>query len=237
MPFPLPFWTLFAVLYNPLVVFDFETDSTDAKTCQPIQIAAVVVSTRNLELYKTRKGGLVYFNSLMRPDLKTYNEDSERIHHKKREDLEKAPLPEQVWKEFTRFVRQFNLKKKNDDFCAPIPCGHNVLRYDMVIVQRLCERYKVLREDGSQALFNGRLAFDTMQMANEWFWWSKEPSGLSLDKLRPFLGLSKEGGHDALKDVKDTAAILVKFLGLTEELGQRVKFKDCFGENPRKIGQ
>lgn len=214
-----------------------ETDGIDPKKCQPIQIAAIVINTKNLEFYKTSNGESVAFNSLMRPDLDTFDDSSIHIHHKTREMLEGAPLPEQVWRDFTRFIRQFDLKGKNDDFCAPISCGHNIINYDMVIVQRLCEQYKILRPDNKQAIFNNRLFFDTLLIANEWFWWAKEPESLSLDNLRDFFGMSKEGAHDALKDVKDTAAILIKFLALSKEMGKRIKFKDCFGTNPRKIGE
>lgn len=225
------------MLYNSLIVYDFETDGKDSRTCQPIQIAAVVINVRNLEYYKLPKtNDLVYFNSLMLPNLETFDDSSTRIHGKTREMLENAPLPKQVWESFARFVRQYNMGGKNDDYCAPVPCGFNINNYDSVIVQRLCEEHKVLREDGRQAIFNNRLSFDVMQMCSEWFWWSKDIKSLSLDNLRDFFGISKEGAHDALKDVKDTGDILIKLLALTEEMGKRVKFRDCFGKNPRRIG-
>ena len=44
------------------VVFDFETDSPDSSTCNPVQIGAVVVEPRNLQFVK---GG--EFNSYMCP--------------------------------------------------------------------------------------------------------------------------------------------------------------------------
>lgn len=223
------------ILYNTLVVYDMETDGKNPRTCQPIQIAAVVINTRNLEYYRTRSGDLVYFNSLMRPDLETFDDSSTRIHGKTREMLEKAPLPGPVWHDFARFVHQFDLKGKNDDFCSPVPCGFNINNYDSIIVDRLCEEYKIVRDNGKQAIFNSRLSFDVMQMVNEWFWWSKEPASISMDNLRKFFGMSKEGAHDALKDVQDTGDILIRFLGLTEEMGKRVKFRDCFGKNPRLI--
>lgn len=231
------FWVVINMLYNPVIVYDFETDGKDARTCQPIQIAAIVLNLRNLDYYRQPNGDLIAFNSLMRPDLETFDDASTRIHHKTREMLKDAPLPAQVWHDFARFVRQFNLQGKNDDFCSPVPAGFNINGYDRIIVQRLCEEYKILRKDGHQGIFNGRLSFDVMQMVNEWFWWSKEPKSISLDSLRDFFGISKEGAHDALKDVKDTGDILIKFLGLTEEMGKRVKFRDCFGENPRRINQ
>lgn len=152
--------------------------------------------------------------------------------------LADAPLPEQVWHDFARFVKQYNMGGTNDDYCAPVPCGFNINGYDRIIVERLCTEYKLLwKKDNKPAIFNNRLSFDVMQMANEWFWWSKEPKSLSLDNLRDFFEISKEGAHDALKDVKDTGDILIKLLALTEEMGKRIKFKGCFGENPRRIGQ
>lgn len=226
------------MIFNPLVVYDFETGGIDPYRCEPTQIAAVVINTRNLELFKNPNGELIYFNSLMRPlEPDKLEDEALRITRKTREQLAEAPLPGQVWKDFARFVRQFNIQGKNDDYCSPIPCGHNIVGFDQIITQRLCEQYKIVRKNGKQGIFNGRLHMDTMQIVSQWFWWSKEPKSVSLDNLRDFFGISKEGAHDALKDVTDTAAILIKFLGLTEQLGQKVKFKDCFGENPRRIGQ
>lgn len=224
------------MIYNSLIVYDMETDGKDPRTCQPVQIAAVAINLRDLDYYKTPSGDLVYFNSLMRPDLETFDDSSTRIHGKTREMLADAPLAPQVWHDFARFVRQFDLRGKNDDYCAPIPAGYNINNYDSVIVDRLCAEYKIQRKDGHQGIFNRRLAFDVMQMAKDWFWWSREPKSISLDNMREFFGISKVGAHDALKDVRDTGDILIKFLGLTQELGRRVKFRNCFGEKPQKIG-
>lgn len=231
------------MIYNAVVVLDFETGGADARVCDPIEIAAVVINLRNLELYKSPSGDVVYFRSLMRPtNFDALEDEALRVNGKTREELEDAPLPGQVWADFARFVRQWDVKGKNSGYCAPIAAGHNILGFDMVIVDRLCRQYdsnkcKLLRKDGKQGLFHDRQYFDTMQIAKDWFWWSKEPSGFSMKVLRDFFGMSHEGAHTALKDVMDTAYILIKFLGLTEEMGKRIKFKDCFGENPRRIGQ
>lgn len=225
------------MLYNSVTIYDLETDSKNPHTCQPIQIVAIVLNLRNLDYFKQPNGELVYFNSLIRPNLETFDDSSTAIHHKTREMLEDAPLPFQVWPSFVKFVRQYNLKGKNDDFCAPIPAGFNINNYDRIIIDRVCSEYKITRNDGKQAIFNNRIAFDVFQMANDWFWWSKEPKSLSLDSLRDFFGISKEGAHDALKDAKDTGDILIRFLRITEEMGKRITFRDCFGKNPRKINE
>jgi DNA polymerase III epsilon subunit-like protein len=49
-----------------------------------------------------------------------------------------------------------------------------------------------------------------------------------MDNLRDYLGISKEGAHDALKDVKDCAEVLIRFMKLHRNLADKVKFKDSF---------
>jgi hypothetical protein len=49
-----------------------------------------------------------------------------------------------------------------------------------------------------------------------------------MDNLRDYLGISKDGAHDALKDVKDSAEILIRFLKLYRNMANKVKFKDSF---------
>jgi DNA polymerase III epsilon subunit-like protein len=63
-----------------------------------------------------------------------------------------------------------------------------------------------------------------------WFESNSELKNYTLDNLREYLGISKEGAHDALKDVKDTAEILIRFLKLHRNLGKKVKFKDSFNQ-------
>jgi exonuclease I len=60
-----------------------------------------------------------------------------------------------------------------------------------------------------------------------WFENSVEPESYSMDTLRKFFGMSEEGAHDALQDVKDTWLILSKFLKLQRNLTKRITFKDA----------
>ena len=53
-----------------------------------------------------------------------------------REDLDKAPSLKTVWSNFVQFVTRFNPKR--DKWSAPILAGYNNLRYDNVIVDRIC---------------------------------------------------------------------------------------------------
>jgi DNA polymerase III epsilon subunit-like protein len=55
-------------------------------------------------------------------------------------------------------------------------------------------------------------------------------SSYSLDNVRKYFGISGEGAHDALKDVKDCAEILIRFMKLHRNLSSKVKFKNSFLE-------
>ena len=58
-----------------------------------------------------------------------------------------------------------------------------------------------------------------------WFEGNNELKSYSLDTVRDYFGISKEGGHDAMKDVKDTANILIRFMKLHRNTSSKVKFK------------
>jgi hypothetical protein len=49
-----------------------------------------------------------------------------------------------------------------------------------------------------------------------------------LDTVREYLGISKDGAHDALKDVKDCAMILTRFMRLHRKLCPKISFKGSF---------
>ena len=63
------------------------------------------------------------------------------------------------------------------------------------------------------------------------FYWFENDDSLksySMDNLRDYLGISKEGAHDALKDVRDTAEVLIRFMRLHRNIASKVKFKGSF---------
>jgi DNA polymerase III epsilon subunit-like protein len=63
-----------------------------------------------------------------------------------------------------------------------------------------------------------------------WFENNQDLSSYSLDSLREYLGISKDGAHDAIKDVKDSAEILIRFMKLHRKLSRKILFKDSFGK-------
>jgi DNA polymerase III epsilon subunit-like protein len=69
-----------------------------------------------------------------------------------------------------------------------------------------------------------------MNLVFYWFEHNNDLKSYSMDNLRDYLGISKEGAHDALKDVKDCAEVLIRFMKLHRSLGSKVKFKDSFNQ-------
>ena len=67
-----------------------------------------------------------------------------------------------------------------------------------------------------------------MNLIYYWFFDLEDIKSLSLDNVRDYMGISKDNAHDALKDVKDCAAILLRFLKLHKNLCNKIKFKDAF---------
>ena len=61
-----------------------------------------------------------------------------------------------------------------------------------------------------------------------WFNHNNELKSYKLDTLRDYFGIAKDGAHDAIKDVKDTAEILIRFLKLHRNLSEKIKFKGAF---------
>jgi DNA polymerase III epsilon subunit-like protein len=217
-------------------VFDFETDGKFAETANPVQLAAVILHPGSLET-------IAEFESKMRPKGvtgKTYFEDHKetiewhaKLHKTTAEKIlaawKKHPDSQVVWTSFFEFISKYHMRQGNiGSFTAPIPGGYNIVNFDLPIAQRLCEQYGFVDTKGNSKIFSKVNKFDVYDIVFSWFENLNEPEKLSMDYMRPFLGMSTDGAHDALQDVKDTTAILVRFLNFQRRLGSVEKFKDCF---------
>jgi DNA polymerase III alpha subunit (gram-positive type) len=193
------------------VIFDFETDGLNVETLQPLQIAAVVVNPRNLQLYEG-----AHFSSYIRPDFTTLNRDVLEKNKILESDLKDAPLPKVVWKDFAKWVSDFDVvlekgKKK------PIPVGYNIKNYDLPIYKRLNSEYKV--KD-----FFSPFNVDVLELSYCWFENNTQVQSLSLDFLRNFFKLPTKGAHNAIVDVQQTAEIFIEFMKTFRHLGERIKW-------------
>jgi DNA polymerase III epsilon subunit-like protein len=215
------------------IVFDWETGSRNPYKTQPTQIAALALDGRNLSLKGT-------FNSEICPildddkaiaaGLDPIEDEALKITKKTREALEKAPPLKSVWSKFTAFVDQYNWK--NDPFFSPIPVGYNIIGFDMIIINRMCQQFgpwDSKREQ--QKLFSKVYKVDVMD--NMFLWTESDPTvkSISMDSMRDKMGLSKDNAHDALQDVKDTANIFIKLLKTHRAVYQNITLDKAFADN------
>lgn len=212
------------------IVFDFETGSRNPHKTQPTQIAALALDGRSL----TVKGK---FNSEIKPildddeaiaaGLDPIEDGALKVTNKTREKLAEAPALKSVWNKFCKFVEQYNWK--GEAFFNPIPVGYNIVNFDMVIINRLCNQFGPWDSSrNEQKMFSKVYKVDLMD--NVFMWTEGDPSfkSISMDSLRERMGLSSENAHDALQDVKDTANIFIKLLKTHRAVYQNIEFDKAF---------
>jgi hypothetical protein len=139
---------------------------------------------------------------------------------------------EQGWKLFVSYLELYHTRSdKKSCFTAPIAAGYNINRFDLKIIERLSTKYSNVNKEGKSSLFYPRDVLDMMNMVFYWFEGNNELKNYTLDHIREYFGLSTVGAHDALKDVKDTAHLLIRFMRLHRNLANKVKFKGSFVSN------
>ncbi len=215
-----------------IICFDFETGSRNPHKTQPTQLAALALDGRNFKLKGT-------FNSEIRPilndeeaikaGLDPIQEEALKITRKTREGLQKAPQLKTVWKKFVTFVEQYNWQ--GTSFFAPIPAGFNIISFDMVIINRLCQQFGPFDDKTQrQKLFHQIYKIDVMD--NVFMWTEGDPSikSISMDSIRDRMGISKDNAHDALQDVKDTANIMIKFMKTHRAVYRNLQLDKAFAD-------
>ncbi len=224
--------------FNKIVVFDFETDSTNPASCNPVQLASVIIDPRNLTMVSDSE-----FQSMMRPldidddDYFIEHEETIKWHAENRrcspEEIiqlwKKAPNQREVWHDFENYLLRYHTHKQNQSkFSAPIAAGYNIWRFDLIIVDRLCAEYHMLDNTGTVKLFHPRDKIDAMLLSFMWFENFDVPKSYSMDSLREYFGMDTENAHDAMKDVYDTAELVIRFMRITRKFSAQVKFKNAF---------
>jgi DNA polymerase III epsilon subunit-like protein len=216
--------------FNPIVFLDFETCSKNPNKTQPIQLAAVCIHSRRLELIKNNE-----FQSYIKPifddkaaieaGVDPIEEEALKVNKITREQLIDAPNLDVVWKQFVDWVNSFNYKKTV--WTSPILAGFNNNGFDDKIIHRLCERYGPFnKEREQQALFHPIHNIDLMKVMWLWTENNDDIKSLSMDSIRTWLGMSKENAHNAIQDVKDGATLLTQVLSLTRHFGTKTRFTE-----------
>lgn len=224
-----------------IIVYDFETGSTNPLKCQPLQLAAVIVDAQRLEIVKDSE-----FNSLIRyleddeaeaAGLDPLKEDALKKNKLDREELKKAPSPEAVWNMYVEYVKNYNKKGINGkSWDAPVRSGFN-LDFDDTICRRLCNEYGPKSEGINIPIYHPH-KIDVMELIMSMFngHQMSRSNRINFDTIREYMGYKKEGAHNAKIDVIQTADLLIRFFKLFRglingeinlPLGKKVKFKGC----------
>jgi len=224
--------------YNKICVFDFETDGSNPRECSPVQLAAVMVDPINLEIIPNSQ-----FQCNFKPEVMEKDPDYEyktdildfhaRVKGCAKEDVyaewTKYPKQSVGWKMFVDYLEKYHSRtSRKSQFSAPIAAGYNIYRFDLPIIDRLSARNKNVNKEGTSSVFYPRDVVDVINLVFYWFNHNNELKSYSLDNLRDYFGISKDGAHDAIKDVEDTAEIMIRFLKLHRNLASKIKFRGAF---------
>jgi DNA polymerase III epsilon subunit-like protein len=230
------------MLTKKICVFDFETDGSNPDVCSPVQLSAVIVDPIKLEIISDSE-----FNVFCKPEVMEGNDEYRyetdimdfhaRVKGCSQDDIyaqwRKYPSQQIAWNSFVSYLDKYHCggRKKKSVFSAPIAAGYNINRFDLKIINRLSQKYKNIEaKENISSLFYPRDVIDIMNLIFYWFE-SSELKSYSLDSLRDYLSIDKTGAHDALKDVKDCANILIRFLKLHRRLFKQVNFKGSFAND------
>lgn len=226
--------------FQKICVFDLETDGSDPDKCSPVQIAALILDPIKLEIIPNSEFNITLKPEILeeKPNYKYEDSDVLEFHAKVRSSSQEEILKswhgyqdqKTAWNMFVSYLDLYHTRSgsKKSCFSAPIAAGFNINRFDLRIVDRLSKKYNNLNKEGRTSLFYPRDVIDIMNVLFYWFENNNELKNYTLDNFRDYLGISKDGAHDALKDVQDTANILIRFLRLHRNLSHKVKFKGSF---------
>jgi len=204
------------LLYNNIAVFDFETSSTDPKTTQPLSLACVMVDPLKLKILPNSE-----FYTLIKPeDEKTVEAEALKVNKLTIAELnEKGVDLEIAWSNFHNYLQQYRKGKTKQS--KIIPSGFNICNFDLVIYERLNERFK------KSDVFNETKSLDLFHDFYRW-WHNEEIIYMNMGEIRKRLGMSLEGAHNSLVDVRDCARILLKMLNLYRTVKPR--FQNAFAD-------
>lgn len=128
-----------------------------------------------------------------------------------------SPNLDVTWQLFTEHVDKYNKSKTQYD--APIAAGINIINFDLIISNRLNERFKVKR------MFNHEI-IDLRHIAYYLLIWDSTLKSRSMDSLRTYFGLEKSAAHTAEVDVKEEALIISRCLKYFKAGFRKDKFRN-----------
>jgi DNA polymerase III epsilon subunit-like protein len=203
-----------------IIVYDLETDGPDPTTANPVEIAAVPVNPRTLEIkmddtfeVTVKPPGIdkdEYFTTGVQKTIdwhaSTRGCSSEDIVS----TWKKGKSQKVAMKNFCSYLQKYHIEKdpmRRIYFTEPAYSGYNVDGFDDIIIRNMCDKHKL---DYPFAKMGN---MDLLHYITYWFENMPEPENYKMDTLKEFFGLQSHGqAHSAISDVVDTAKILVRFL-------------------------
>lgn len=217
-----------------LLVVDYESDSPDPDTCEPVQLSAIAIDPYKLEFIKDSE-----FDIVIKPD-DIDNKDYLELHeqtinfHAKNMNVSPDKVLEK-WRtgvdqktalnSFLQYIKKYN-PKNNSFYTAPIFCGANP-DFDIKIFKRYCNKYGITFKN----LFWWRDTLDVISISNLWLQWKEDcPRDFKMDTLREYFGIPLAGAHNSLNDVIDEGKLLIRYLQFFKKVSEKTTFAGCFKE-------
>lgn len=238
------------MLENIIIIRDWESGSRNPYNCQPLELAAIALDPKSLEIIPNSKfySKICYLEDeqAIKEGFAPVEDEALRVNKLIREDLKEAPSLKMVWQDYTSYLDGFNRKRRGKGWDAPIACGFNSSSFDDIIDKRLCNKFgPQVNERGDWMIYHPNINIDLYHHMHTLFnnLRLNAQNTMNFDVIRDFMGMDKTGAHSAMFDVYQTAFLLIKYLRLLKAFndgtlnlskGQKVKFKDCFS-NENKI--
>lgn len=219
-----------------IIVYDLETDSPDPLIANPVEIAAVPINPRTLEIkmddtfqVTVKPPGIEddkYFTTSVQKTIDWHAStrgcsSTDIVSYWKSGKCQKVAM-----KNFCSYLEKYHIEKdpgRKIYFTEPVYSGYNVDNFDDIIIRNMCEVHKL------DYPFSKTGNMDLLNYITYWFENLPEPENYKLDTLKEFFGLQSHGqAHSAISDVIDTAKILVRFLNFARRQVNINKFKGSF---------
>lgn len=209
---------------------DFESDSTQPydERCNAVQLACIMLDYDTLEEVQNST-----FNSSIKPpdfdkeDYYDYHRSTIDWHCKLnkcdwptlKEKWVKFPDEKVVWNSFLQYLKRYNPKETM--YTAPIPVGANIINFDLPIFERIAKR-----NGTTKTLFYMRDAVNVQFLVQQYLHYKNDaPKSYSMDNLRTYFGINNDEAHDALFDVRTTAAIFRRFWKWQRTIAAKTDFR------------
>lgn len=181
---------------------DLETDGVDTETAQIIQLAAVAVDSRLLEIES--------FSRLVRFDERKASPEALKINHYDPERWAKEAKPAtDVLIEFCQWSKpyqdQTRISKGGRPYKVGTLAGYNAARFDFPILQRHCKAGDVFLP------FDLRVRDAMLVALSVCDFTGVTPKDFKLGTIAELFKVDVENAHDALSDVRTTIGLMRRF--------------------------